>query len=237
MEVQDAAVAIASGKWVCPVCRGSCGKGCASCCNCGPCRRKLGLPPTGNIKSLTLDKGFTNAHDYLVWQVTGESQEELTKRKLSRPWAAWMQEPRPQQQQQGEEEGEEEEASRDAASSEEDGEEEDGEEEEKGAVEEDEEEEDDALKPELQLDSADREGEETDQEGREAEAEDQKESNEDEQQQQEEEGEERAGGRRWGRKRRAAGAAAATKGRKAAKDGVACAAGRGRRHVHGGGDR
>ncbi len=39
---EDAVVAAASGCWECPVCRGSCGKGCVKCCNCGPCRKKVG---------------------------------------------------------------------------------------------------------------------------------------------------------------------------------------------------
>jgi hypothetical protein len=38
---EDAEAAAASGCWVCPVCRGSCGAGCVLCCNCGPCRKKV----------------------------------------------------------------------------------------------------------------------------------------------------------------------------------------------------
>lgn len=39
---EDGAAAAASGCWVCPSCRGTCGAGCRSCCNCGPCRKKVG---------------------------------------------------------------------------------------------------------------------------------------------------------------------------------------------------
>ena len=34
---EDMTQAIESGCWVCPGCRGSCGDGCTTCCNCGPC--------------------------------------------------------------------------------------------------------------------------------------------------------------------------------------------------------
>lgn len=39
---EDVEVAYMSGSWVCPGCRGSCGRGCVQCCNCGPCRKKVG---------------------------------------------------------------------------------------------------------------------------------------------------------------------------------------------------
>ena len=38
---ESAQAAAASGCWVCPKCRGSCGEGCTLCCNCGPCRKKV----------------------------------------------------------------------------------------------------------------------------------------------------------------------------------------------------
>lgn len=38
---EDHEVADASGSWCCPACRGSCGPGCVTCCNCGPCRKKV----------------------------------------------------------------------------------------------------------------------------------------------------------------------------------------------------
>lgn len=38
---EDAEEAAVSGAWVCPPCRGSCGPGCVTCCNCGPCRKKV----------------------------------------------------------------------------------------------------------------------------------------------------------------------------------------------------
>ncbi|EFN60142.1 hypothetical protein CHLNCDRAFT_18747, partial [Chlorella variabilis] len=63
---EDIAQAEASGKWVCPRCRGSCGDGCASCCNCGPCRKALGLAPTHQIINQARGAGFDNVHDFLV---------------------------------------------------------------------------------------------------------------------------------------------------------------------------
>ena len=45
---EDCTKAAASGQWVCPGCRGSCGVGCLACCNCGPCRKKVGTS-TGNV--------------------------------------------------------------------------------------------------------------------------------------------------------------------------------------------
>lgn len=38
---EDQVAAVESGQWVCPPCRGTCGVGCVSCCNCGPCRKKV----------------------------------------------------------------------------------------------------------------------------------------------------------------------------------------------------
>ncbi|GLI70721.1 hypothetical protein VaNZ11_015745 [Volvox africanus] len=73
---------IQGGRWICPCCRVSCGPGCTICCNCGVCRRKLGLPPTDKIKTFAEAKGFDDAHDYLVSLVTGESPEELKARKV-----------------------------------------------------------------------------------------------------------------------------------------------------------
>jgi hypothetical protein len=63
---EDIQQAEASGKWVCPRCRGSCGEGCASCCNCGPCRKALGLAPTHQIINQARAAGFENVHDFLV---------------------------------------------------------------------------------------------------------------------------------------------------------------------------
>ncbi|KXZ51268.1 hypothetical protein GPECTOR_13g755 [Gonium pectorale] len=87
---EDADAAEASGAWVCPCCRGSCGAGCVTCCNCGPCRKRAGMAPTGQIKGDVLAGGYTNAHDYLVGLTTGENQAKLTERKLKQPWGAWM---------------------------------------------------------------------------------------------------------------------------------------------------
>ena len=75
-------MADATGKWVCPVCRGSCGAGCVSCCNCGPCRKKAALEPTHQIAKLAREACFDNVHDYLVhlvtggWWVTGEGAHQ-----------------------------------------------------------------------------------------------------------------------------------------------------------------
>ena len=44
---EDIDAAVASGQWTCPKCRGSCGAGCTTCCNCGPCRKSNALEPTG----------------------------------------------------------------------------------------------------------------------------------------------------------------------------------------------
>ncbi|GIM07791.1 hypothetical protein Vretimale_11863 [Volvox reticuliferus] len=80
---EDVEEAKCNGNWICPTCRGSCGLGCICCCNCGPCRKKHGLPPTDKIKNLAEAKGFNNAHDYLVSLVTGETPEQLTARKVT----------------------------------------------------------------------------------------------------------------------------------------------------------
>ncbi|KAG1664286.1 hypothetical protein FOA52_009789 [Chlamydomonas sp. UWO 241] len=83
---EDADEAAASGSWVCPPCRGSCGAGCVNCCNCGPCRKKQGLEPTGQIKGSCREAGFDNAHDYLVHLVTGDTPEQVSERKSDAPF-------------------------------------------------------------------------------------------------------------------------------------------------------
>ncbi|PNW75556.1 hypothetical protein CHLRE_12g531350v5 [Chlamydomonas reinhardtii] len=107
---EDVVAAEASGSWVCPPCRGSCGRGCVVCCNCGPCRTKMDLPPTGQVKKHVKELGYTNAHDWLVGKITSEDQTELTDRKLRMPWAEWMTQPQQKAsgKQQQEEEDEEE---------------------------------------------------------------------------------------------------------------------------------
>lgn len=87
---EDVVAATASGAWICPKCRGSCGPGCDGCCNCGPCRRRKGLPHTGQLAPEARERGFTNVHDYLVHMDTGESQVELLRRKKSHWWGAWL---------------------------------------------------------------------------------------------------------------------------------------------------
>jgi Zinc-finger domain of monoamine-oxidase A repressor R1 len=87
---EDVDLAIASNCWVCPACRGSCGEGCTTCCNCGPCRKKAGLGPTHQMIKLARSAGFDNVHDYLVYRATGESAEEIADRKSTFSWGAWM---------------------------------------------------------------------------------------------------------------------------------------------------
>jgi hypothetical protein len=87
---EDVDLAIASNCWVCPACRGSCGSGCTTCCNCGPCRKKAGLGPTHQMIKLARSAGFDNVHDYLVYRATGESAEEIADRKSTFSWGAWM---------------------------------------------------------------------------------------------------------------------------------------------------
>ena len=49
---EDIDAAVASNAWICPKCRGSCGDGCVTCCNCGPCRKANGLAPTHQVINL-----------------------------------------------------------------------------------------------------------------------------------------------------------------------------------------
>jgi hypothetical protein len=87
---EDVFQASDSGKWVCPRCRGSCGPGCVSCCNCGPCRIAAGLKPTGPGISRAYAHGFGNVHDFLIGEVTEEGREAIARRKLTFPWGAWL---------------------------------------------------------------------------------------------------------------------------------------------------
>ncbi|CAM6098239.1 unnamed protein product [Calypogeia fissa] len=73
-------------RWVCPRCRGGCGPGCKNCCNCGPCRKAEGKPPTGPLARTAREAGFSNAHDYLIHLETGESAEVIARRKEGRGW-------------------------------------------------------------------------------------------------------------------------------------------------------
>ena len=54
------------------------------------CRKKAGLAPTGQVKSLAIQAGFDNVHDWLVYNQTGESAAALVLRKWEAPWAAWL---------------------------------------------------------------------------------------------------------------------------------------------------
>lgn len=87
---EDIDDAVASGCWECPRCRGSCGDGCATCCNCGPCRKKAGLTPTHQMIQLARANGFDNVHDYLIHRETGESAETIARRKLGFKWGKWL---------------------------------------------------------------------------------------------------------------------------------------------------
>ena len=95
---EDVSAAAAAGNWLCPRCRGGCGPGCGgdgdsakhSCCNCGPCRKKSALLPTGSLAGTAQACGYTNAHDYLVGQHTGETQAQLDARKVGKGWGAWL---------------------------------------------------------------------------------------------------------------------------------------------------
>jgi len=87
---EDVFAARESGRWVCPRCRGSCGPGCASCCNCGPCRVAAGLKPTGPGIASAFAAGFGNVHDFLVGRETGEGREAVARRKLGFPWGEWL---------------------------------------------------------------------------------------------------------------------------------------------------
>ncbi|KAH9310927.1 hypothetical protein KI387_025962, partial [Taxus chinensis] len=55
-------------------------------CNCGPCRKLQGLEKTGIIVHHARGAGFSNAHDYLVFQSTGESPYEIACRKKGHGW-------------------------------------------------------------------------------------------------------------------------------------------------------
>lgn len=87
---EDVDQAIASGRWVCPACRGGCGPGCSSCCNCGPCRKAAGLGPTRQLIATARSCGFTSVHDYLIHLKTGEGPAEIAGRKASHSWGRWL---------------------------------------------------------------------------------------------------------------------------------------------------
>ena len=86
---EDVDAAVASGIWKCPRCRGSCGVGCVTCCNCGPCRKAHGLAPTHQVIQLARGAGFDNVHDYLVHGATGLTPA-LLARKRSFNWGKWL---------------------------------------------------------------------------------------------------------------------------------------------------
>jgi hypothetical protein len=82
--------AMASDSWICPKCRGGCGEGCTTCCNCGPCRKRAGLGPTHRLIHEWTAAGFDNAHDFLIHRATGEDGATIAARKAAAPWGAWL---------------------------------------------------------------------------------------------------------------------------------------------------
>jgi len=87
---EDLKQAQLSKKWICPRCRGSCGKGCYTCCTCVACRKKFDLKPVGNTLNEAKKQGFSNVHDYLVHQETREECGVIQSRKLQFSWGLWM---------------------------------------------------------------------------------------------------------------------------------------------------
>uniref|UniRef100_A0A7S3QWA9 Zinc-finger domain-containing protein n=1 Tax=Dunaliella tertiolecta TaxID=3047 RepID=A0A7S3QWA9_DUNTE len=88
---EDAVASAATGCWVCPCCRDSngsqgCGAGCSGCCICSRCRKRQGLPPTGLLYSTATASGFSNVHDYLVHNNTGEDAATIQARKQRHWW-------------------------------------------------------------------------------------------------------------------------------------------------------
>lgn len=97
---EDVASCVAAGDWVCPRCRGGCGPGCSGsacdssvvgtgCCNCGPCRKRQGLEPTGQAMPAADRAGYTNVHDYLVGTKLGLDQAGMHARRLAKGWGHW----------------------------------------------------------------------------------------------------------------------------------------------------
>lgn len=54
--------------------------------DCGRCRKKLNLLPTGQVKNKAAQDGFDNVHDWLIFQATGESAAAIAAHKESAPW-------------------------------------------------------------------------------------------------------------------------------------------------------
>jgi len=82
---------VSAGDWLCPRCRGGCGAACDnSCCNCGPCRKKAGLGPTGQVRGACHRDGFTNAHDWLAGCAAGLDQAALDARRVAKGWGHWV---------------------------------------------------------------------------------------------------------------------------------------------------
>eukprot|EP00967_Tisochrysis_lutea_P151887 scaffold296303_cov24-Tisochrysis_lutea.AAC.1 len=54
-----------------------------------PLCMQLGLEPTGRLAPLVRSSGFTNTHDFLIYQATGESAEAIAARKARHAWGLW----------------------------------------------------------------------------------------------------------------------------------------------------
>lgn len=97
---EDPLEVAATGCWECPACRDSCGVGCTSCCMCSGASecsfKKRGRADLGQVpKGLWKPLGFTNVHDYVVSQRSGESREAVEGRKLQYPWYRRLKDAKP----------------------------------------------------------------------------------------------------------------------------------------------
>lgn len=85
---EDLEIETADDNWLCPKCRGGCGRGCKNCCNCTFCRKKLGLKPPKFAAGELRAHGFDNVHDYLIHLETGESADKIWARKAGKGWCS-----------------------------------------------------------------------------------------------------------------------------------------------------
>lgn len=76
--------------WICPKCRGGCGRSCKNCCTCSFCRQKQHLKPPKISNAEMQAQGFDNVHDYLIYLETGESPESISARKLGKNWCCTL---------------------------------------------------------------------------------------------------------------------------------------------------
>ncbi|KAI5068472.1 hypothetical protein GOP47_0016817 [Adiantum capillus-veneris] len=85
---EELEVEVADDNWLCPMCRGGCGRGCKNCCNCTFCRKKQGLKPPKFAAGELRAHGFDNVHDYLIHLETGESAYMISARKSGKGWCS-----------------------------------------------------------------------------------------------------------------------------------------------------